>query len=352
MLFPFLWIRKGIIVKDGGHMKLNRADPNQILKSITNEYLELIILPTEKCNFRCLYCYEDFSIGKMKAPVVKGIKNLIRHRVEQQLKQLRISWFGGEPLLAKNVIVEISQFATQMVENFPDFKYVGAMTTNGYLLDIDLLQTLVKLGIRDYQISLDGIPEIHNKTRLRADGKETFDRIWNNLLHAKMSVIDFEIMLRLHVTPENLFSFPLLIEMIKKEFSFDHRFCLFFKAIEDLGGPKSKTFEVLHSKNRKQVMQELYDLVGMSMRIEKVESRTPYICYAAQANSFLVRATGSIGKCTVALNDERNDIGHITPEGYFKLKNGKLAPWIRGLSTFNLNNLACPLMGLPKNNQS
>lgn len=29
--------------------------------SLRNDVLHLILLPTEQCNFRCTYCYEDFS---------------------------------------------------------------------------------------------------------------------------------------------------------------------------------------------------------------------------------------------------------------------------------------------------
>jgi hypothetical protein len=37
----------------------------QIAEAISPRIQELILLPTEKCNFRCTYCYEDFDLGKM-----------------------------------------------------------------------------------------------------------------------------------------------------------------------------------------------------------------------------------------------------------------------------------------------
>lgn len=330
-------------------MQVEKEDINKILQAITDDYLELILLPTEKCNFRCVYCYEDFSIGKMKPHIVEGIKNLIINRINLGLKNLRISWFGGEPLLAKNIVLEISEFVTNLVKQNPHLSYESAMTTNGYLLDTSLLKLLVNLGIKDFQISIDGTMDVHNKTRLRADGSGTFTSIWDNLISAKNTDIPFQVMLRIHVTPDNLTDLPDLIDLINKDFANDKRFRVFFKAIEDLGGPNSKSFEVLHRKNRTQIMEELYARVDKTMLIEKIESRKPYICYASQANSFLIRATGGVGKCTVALNDDRNDIGHILPNGQLSLKNEKFAPWVRGLTTLNLNNLACPLFGLPKN---
>ena len=66
----------------------------QIIKCISADYFSLTLMPTEQCNFRCTYCYEDFSIGKMKEDVIRGIKNLLKQRIPT-LKYLNISWFGG-----------------------------------------------------------------------------------------------------------------------------------------------------------------------------------------------------------------------------------------------------------------
>src|ERR1044071_7965793 len=68
--------------------------------SFFNEGLQLILLPTEQCNFRCMYCYEDFSGGRMSPGVSEGVKRLIDRRLDG-LRSLTVSWFGGEPLLAR-----------------------------------------------------------------------------------------------------------------------------------------------------------------------------------------------------------------------------------------------------------
>jgi uncharacterized protein len=141
----------------------------KLLSLITNRHLELIIFPTEQCNFRCTYCYEEFLIGKMKAGVVDGIKKLIMRRADK-LDSLKISWFGGEPLAAKNIVFEISEFIQKLLVDYPNLKYMSDMTTNAYQLDEKTLHKLVALGINNFQISLDGTEDIHNKTRLRIDG--------------------------------------------------------------------------------------------------------------------------------------------------------------------------------------
>ena len=40
------------------------------LRHFSSNYLNLIILPTEACNFRCTYCYETFENKKMPRPVL------------------------------------------------------------------------------------------------------------------------------------------------------------------------------------------------------------------------------------------------------------------------------------------
>jgi uncharacterized protein len=105
------------------------------LRHFRSNHLNLIILPTEACNFRCTYCYETFENRKMPRPVVTGIKSLIDRR-GTDLDELEISWFGGEPLLALDVITEISKHALHVAKT-EGFTFRSGMTTNGYFLDQD-----------------------------------------------------------------------------------------------------------------------------------------------------------------------------------------------------------------------
>jgi uncharacterized protein len=125
-------------------MLSDAAEEREILRAVDPERLELILLPTEKCNFRCTYRYESFEIGRMQPAVVNGIKRLLDVRLPQ-LRQLELSWFGGEPLLAPQVVVEISSHASLLAAKH-SVSYNGNMTTNAYLLTPDLLRRLVSLG--------------------------------------------------------------------------------------------------------------------------------------------------------------------------------------------------------------
>jgi uncharacterized protein len=98
-----------------------------------NQALELIINPTENCNFRCTYCYEDYKIGRMGPEVIQGIQNLLRKRLPE-LNHFKLEWFGGEPLLGFNVIEEICSSIQSVFKSFPHVGYSSILTTNGFLL--------------------------------------------------------------------------------------------------------------------------------------------------------------------------------------------------------------------------
>ena len=43
-------------------------------QALNTERCKLILFPTEKCNFRCLYCYEDHVGEKMSSDTISSIK--------------------------------------------------------------------------------------------------------------------------------------------------------------------------------------------------------------------------------------------------------------------------------------
>ena len=65
-------IQRGYLVSD--NKDEDYAVRLKMLETIYNEkYLNLIIMPTEQCNFRCKYCYETFEKGKMHQSIQEAI---------------------------------------------------------------------------------------------------------------------------------------------------------------------------------------------------------------------------------------------------------------------------------------
>lgn len=312
---------------------------------------ELILLPTEECNFRCTYCYEDFKGGRMAAHVVEGIKSLISRRASE-LDLLKVSWFGGEPLLEQRTIEEISRHAQLTSIQNPSLKYYAEMTTNGFFLTAKVAANLAALGIKSYQVSLDGSSESHDMTRIRRDKQGTFNTLWRNLKEIRETSIDLSLLLRIHVYPTNYAKIDEFLAHLQDEFGSDSRFSVLLKPIERLGGPQDGQQEILSESQRMHLHQTYSTRPPSSLKITVWTPRANRglkVCYAAKPNSLVIRADGSVGKCTVALADSRNRIGWINPDGTLDICQASLAPWIRGISSLNTAALECPRRDIGEN---
>lgn len=195
---------------------------SRIAEAISDKFLNLILLPTESCNFRCTYCYESFNIGKMSQQVVNGVKNLLNTRVPD-IDFLLISWFGGEPLLASDVIGSISDHILSLTKTFSNINYQADITTNGYFLKPDIFRKLLNWNIRNYQISFDGPKKQHDIKRLLANGRPTFDRLWQNLKGMRTVSEAFAVTVRLHLDRENYTAAPEFLKEFKRDFGDDPR---------------------------------------------------------------------------------------------------------------------------------
>ena len=310
--------------------------------------LYLVILPTEQCNFRCEYCYQDFSMGRMPPNVIGGIKRLLERRTDD-LSYLQLSWFGGEPLLAEDIVLDISNYALGLCRDKGVTYIKGDITTNGYLLTPELMQKLTEAEQKHFHISLDGIGAVHDKTRHLISGRGTFDTIWRNLIALKETLYDFSILLRLHYSGDELSRTEELCRSVNDSFGGDERFRVMLKSIEDYGGSGSGKFKPISREegriiSEKLITQLMPDILSFNLN----EDRAPQICYAAHPNNLVIRADGRIGKCAVAFQNPRNDIGQIDENGHLHIDNSMLQPWMAGFIDYDEQLLVCPYTGIRK----
>jgi len=278
--------------------------------------------------------------------VVSALKLLLSTRAPS-LNKLVLTWFGGEPLLAESVLETISLHVLDLCKTFPNLDYSASVTTNGYTLDLDRLSRLVSWGIRDYQISLDGPREHHDRTRIRANGKGSFDVIRNNLLAFRNSDIDARVMLRLHITPDNLDVMPDFVAELRDTFLVDSRFSILFMPVAKLGGPNDARFDVL---NHSETLNIIRGLMAIARAYHDDQNRSAMpcapseqdVCYASKPNSFVIRADGRLAKCTVGFDAPSNQIGKLSPDGTLELHHDRLKEWFAGWRTQDWGHLSCP----------
>ena len=314
------------------------------IDGLDNRCIRLTILPTEKCNFRCAYCYEDFAIGTMPHAVRKSIKRYLDSRFEE-LDWIYLSWFGGEPLLAVNVILEISRYVERRKN--ANAKHCGHVTTNGYLLTAKMFAELCELGVSKYQISLDGYGDGHDKTRIGlGNDRGTFDRIWGNLVAIRRCDIECSIQLRVHHHPGNRKSVEKLLGCLRDEFLSDNRFYVRLQAIKELGGVRHG-LGYQDQYDAEVAEEELRTILNVPVGNGICLGDPRYVCYAARPNSYVIRADGRVAKCTVALNDEKNMVGRLSEDGRLLIDAQRHRPWIGSLLSGNDSVNRCPLPHVP-----
>ncbi|HCU00397.1 TPA: hypothetical protein DIC20_01685 [Candidatus Dependentiae bacterium] len=318
---------------------------NKLALSLSNKFLGLVLLPTEKCNFRCTYCYEDYKIGRMVDSTTEAIKNFLQKRTsDPELEYLHIGWFGGEPLIEHDIVFDILSYAKQKCDE-NNVTLISDMTTNGYLLTKPIFDKLISLNLKHFQVSLDGPKELHDLSRIRADKKGTFDVIWKNLLDMRENKEKFVVILRVHITPENKDHIKKLINQIGDNFPDDPRFKVFIRGISNLGGSKSDSIKIVDKNKQQEIILEMLELLSerhLTPYVLEDKEQGSYICYASSPNQFIIRADGSIAKCTVAFDKEINRVGQVNADGTLDVDQEKFNFWVRGLKTIDKKSLRCP----------
>lgn len=274
--------------------------------------LRLILLPTEQCNFRCVYCYERFRREKMTAKTQAAIVKYIEDNIHKY-NGLILNWFGGEPTEAMDVIENLS---VKLIDVCKKNKkaYNAGITTNGYNLTYEIFKKLKKLHVTEYQVTIDGLASIHNAQRVMADGAPTFDVIINNPLaiknNCKSSAITF--VLRTNFSKNMLNNVDEFCKFLDKYFSNDKRFKYFWQMVGDYGYVKTEEVRNIfgQSKDYKWLIEN-YTERFVNDYTQALYGPDGGVCYALKRNQLLIDAAGEIRKCTCDLESEMNHFGTI-----------------------------------------
>ena len=133
--------------------------------------------PTRRCNLRCLHCYSWSAPEERDQLSVETLENVLEDAAG--LGYRVASFSGGEPVLYRDL--------GRLLARAKSFGFRTTVTSNGMLLDDQHMAMLA--GRTDVlAISLDGVPESHNRMRVSDDA---FERMQANLERVRQSGITF-----------------------------------------------------------------------------------------------------------------------------------------------------------------
>jgi uncharacterized protein len=293
------------------------------------DVLELFLLASEDCNFRCVYCYEDFPRGTMTRDVRERVKKLAVQKIKK-LRRLSISWFGGEPLYGFDAVADLAPFLAELAEA-NGVSYDSNMTTNGFLLTPDVAERLLAWKIDSFQITLDGVGEVHDRKRPTRDGGSSFWQIFENLQSLQQRPDAFKVALRVNFDRGNRDNIQELLDLLNKQFGGDARFGIALHAVGRWGGDNDESLDVCDHQESEQVRRQLTATVDKDMKVQSLLSATglgKQVCYAARPYNFVIGADGQLMKCTIVLGKEDfNVVGRLADDGSLLLDVDKMALW-------------------------
>ncbi|MCX6834015.1 MAG: SPASM domain-containing protein [candidate division Zixibacteria bacterium] len=271
--------------------------------------LGLVIAPTMACNMACVYCYESSRIGRMTSETMDAVVGYIEKQAKG-LKDLSLSWYGGEPLLAMDVIQALTNRVLQIAE-LHGIKYSSMVITNGYLLDQPTVDRLRNLKVYSAQVTLDGPAAIHNRKRPLVNGRPSFDTIVQNLVYATTRIgIGIRVNIDKEFTRETVTQ--LLDEL--ETAGLRDRLSVHFALMEPATSACSNISESCYdTAGFSSVETEFYGmLLERGFRVEKLPAPAFAACMAQLINAYVVDPDGDLFRCFNYIGDKSRACGNVS----------------------------------------
>ena len=145
---------------------------------------------SERCNLACKYCFvgehsvrrelmsaKDMSQETAEKAIFFFIKQLELSGIDFTENKSQIIFFGGEPLIAYDVLVYVARRIAELRDDYPVLQSTQlTVITNGTMLTKERILELRELGV-SVNISIDGASLETNANRIFPSGKPAFDKI-------------------------------------------------------------------------------------------------------------------------------------------------------------------------------
>lgn len=270
---------------------------------------QLIINPTMNCNFNCWYCYEDhLKDSKMEAATVTYVKRHIEHVVNTMpnIKLLDVGWFGGEPLLYfKTVVDPIMNF---VIEYFKDknIAFETGFTTNGFLINDEIIDKFKTYHINGLQITLDGHRDQHNSVRYVSKTRGSYDDIINNI--CKLCRNELNVVLRINYSKQTLANLERLLDDLS---SIEPEFRKYIKIAFH------KVWQVSDTDLGDRVTEliKFFKENGFSAHKGALPNNVRNSCYADKKNHATINYNGEVFKCTARKFSSEAKEGALNEDG-------------------------------------
>lgn len=267
---------------------------------------------SNSCNLRCSYCYANKgNYGNeselMSVNTAENVINFINEHVKNYPLKY-ITFFGGEPLLAVDII-------EMVCEAFLDKGILFLMQTNGTVLNEKILNVINKYNIM-ITVSLDGPREINDFNRVDILGNGTYDKIIDNMrllssnVKAIQSTISDEFIEQ--YSKDTIYSYLFKktgISFLKVEYE-----------LNSINRLKEDDIEKEVEEFFKYIIDEKFIVDGNGYRILKFffsTKNSKYLCPAG-TNFLTIDVNGNVFPCQLFINNNEYFMGNVEDKFFYK----------------------------------
>ncbi|WP_165026679.1 radical SAM/SPASM domain-containing protein [Dysgonomonas sp. ZJ279] len=296
------------------------ANQSLLLKNrmyiFNSEEYRLTINPTLNCNFNCWYCYETHSKKRMNKSIISNTLQYIQNLVEQKrMTVFYLDWFGGEPLLCyKTVMKTLAVEAKKICEN-SGILFESGITTNGYLINEEIITFFKEINMQSLQITLDGKREVHNTIRFQNNNHNSYDKIIQNIILLAERLEPKNLAVRINFTMDSFYDITSIIDSFP--LSVRNKITILLQQVwQDKDKDKLDIKEFEEAKLT-------FEKAGF--RVEKnILNCAGYTCYADKFKQAVINYDGRVFKCTARNFEKEKEDGVLTEDGQIMWHNDKL----------------------------
>ncbi|WP_328956371.1 radical SAM/SPASM domain-containing protein [Kitasatospora purpeofusca] len=289
----------GLLVPEGADEAL---DVVRVSKRAVRErrVRTFVVMPSNYCNMACEYCGQEHEKRTIAPRAERLVERVRRAAATEGTDHLHIGWFGGEPLMAYDVLRRLA-LAFLAVAAEENCGYTSKLVTNGSLLSHRKLRDLhLKYGLTELEVTIDGTRDYHDKSRVLKGGWRSFDRVVGMLGEAAADpdLARLDVTVRTNVGAANAGMAAEYADAMAAAGLAGSRVSFYPTVIHTWGNDVT---ELTVTKQRYADIElswfEEFARVGLNHALLPSTTK-PIVCVAVDPSSEVVDATGGLFSCT------------------------------------------------------
>lgn len=325
-----LLLKNGFLINDSSSSETNKLEFLYRKSFFNSDSLNIILIPSFNCNLKCPYCFEKShkiirQEGNFYDAFLKFSQNYFKN-----FRYVNLSLFGGEPLLEFKKL-DMLLMEMKILSKKYNFIFGTSITTNGTLINKEILDKLVDYNCKTLQITLDGSKKTHDSTRKSSNGLGSFElliNIINKDLSEYISNGLIKFILRINLNNNTLEEiYDTLIRIDEK---LRAKINLVLRPIYNTDSYNEK------NSNEFSKIKDFYDLgnkMGYSIMKNNYFFRSCEAC--GDENFFYLTPDLNVWKCVNNMNFDGAKIGRITNNGEYIIDIDKVINWYRAADCFS-----------------